>query len=235
MNWRFWRRKVERYVLMRRKEDGRGFEKVMDISSELADFDMFTQSEIFSSLTKGIYSLVSYREGRSGFKTVWGPAAFGGSQEEAEEMVRPREPREIDVAAQIERALAPLEKFKKVAEVYDKYFGRQAMVESIKTMRTEYDALGNIFGTGSKVSGEEAVVYEGKLPIWMHPKAVVGTIDQALDTIEKRAKKWGIIEEEGGPPREELLKLPPRPTTGTAVSFKSEDMKEGKEDEHGSD
>jgi hypothetical protein len=200
---------VETYVLKRQTETG-GMAKIADISPEQADLEVFSKSDLFASLAKGIYVLHAYSKGKSGFRVVWGPVAFGESQEAAEEMAEEkRKRRELSPEEAIQKALAPIEQIKKVADIYDKYFGRTALMENLKAARADFQELGSLFGGATKTS--EDVLYEGKLPVWMHPKAIVGTIDMALDTIERRGKTWGLIasEQQGG--GQELIKLPAKP------------------------
>lgn len=63
-------------------------------------------------------------------------------------------------------------------------------------------------------SGEELPEYEGKFPIWLHPKGVPKIVDESLSMVEKRFKRWGLIgvggEEEEGELMKDFPKKPPR-------------------------
>jgi hypothetical protein len=232
----FRRRVEETYVLKRQLGSG-GMAKVAEVAANEASLEEFMKTDLCASLTRGRYSVHAYKKGKSGFRVVWGPLALGRSEAEAEAMAAaPRIPREVDAAA-LEKAMKPILEAKKIVDAFDKTFGRGALLNSLKSLKAEYDELGGLFGTKQTTTADEPLQYEGKLPAWAHPKAVVGTVNQVLDTIETRGKRWGLIGEENQP-KEELLKLPERPTassTNREVAFKTEDMKDVEESDSRSD
>jgi len=84
------------------------------------------------------------------------------------------------------------------------------VLEILETLRSRYERLDRIFG--EKVKGTEQPIYEGKIPVWLHPHVIPELIDTSLDKVERRLEKWGLIESGAQPSQpEDLMKFPERP------------------------
>lgn len=77
------------------------------------------------------------------------------------------------------------------------------------------------FGYAPKgsVSGEVEPEYEGKFPIWLHPKGIPAIIDGVLGKIDERLTRWGFIGEQK--PTKKLLDLPEKPPPTKRLDLKS--------------
>jgi hypothetical protein len=199
-------RKKETYVLKRQRESG-GMAKIADVAANEAPLEEFTKTELYASLKRGAYVMHAYRKGKSGFRVVWGPLALGKS--EAEEVAKARaRVRKLSTEEIMQEALAPLQQMQEIAKVYDEHFGVPAFLRNVASAKARFNELDAVFS--GKPAAKDEAMYEGKLPIWMHPKAIVGTIDAAMNTVEKHLRRMGIVssEEEKA---EEILKLPDKP------------------------
>ena len=69
-------------------------------------------------------------------------------------------------------------------------------------------------------SGEAFPEYEGKLPIWMHPKGVPEMIDQGMEKVERRLEKWKLIPsgKKSVGKEESVFEMPPRPESSAKTA-----------------
>lgn len=81
------------------------------------------------------------------------------------------------------------------------------------------------------VSGEAEPEYEGKFPIWMHPKGIPAIVDGVLEQVDKRLAKWGLTGEEK--PKKKMLELPEKPVKTKRLDLSGIKKKEEKVEKGG--
>ena len=199
-----------RYILKRREASG-GMVKVTELQEPVSIDDLY------QSLAPGIYSLHSYRKGQTGFDVVWGPvevlgeepkertakvvrgSPFAGLREFAEEMKQVKE--DITVAFE---TLGPMAGFEKPGESKSK-----TILEQLKEAKTEQRELNELFPSSTTKSAD--IPISGSIPAALvyAPQA----IDQSMDAIEKRLRRWGLVEEEGvgAVGHREVIRMPEKP------------------------
>jgi hypothetical protein len=217
-----------KYVLTRKGAKG-GFEKVMDLAR------MMSPEELFPQLVPGVYVVHKYEKGSSGF-TESGPvfevtgdeakegvaqpvrgSPFAGLREFAEEMRQTKE----DLTVALE-TLAPMVGFVKPGESKQK-----SLIEQIKEAKADQQTLNDAFPLANTSS--QQIPISGSIP------AVVAyaptLIDQSMDSIEKRLKKWGLVEEAGAEAVEhkDVIKMPEKPTKAMEKKAEEETKKEESE------
>jgi ribosomal protein L12E/L44/L45/RPP1/RPP2 len=204
------------YVLVRRTAKG-GMQKVMPLAEPVSI------ENIYESLEPGTYALHKYMKGQSGFEELWihdvlgdekgkeetthtKTSPFAGLREYAQEMKAVR-----DDLTTVFETIGPMIGFQKVgataAEVKQK-----TLIEQLEEAKGDQEKLNKIFplaATGS--GGFEKIPISGSIPAMLAYAPQV--VDQALDMIEKRLTKMGLVEGEGVATKrqEEIIKLPPKP------------------------
>jgi len=200
---------VATYVLKRRVASG-GMEKVLELK-EPATID-----SLYETLSPGIYALHKYKKGQSGFEQLWqaevlgeepkeevakrtraGP--FAGLREFAEEMKQTKE----DLTVALE-TLAPMVGFVKPGELTQK-----TIVEQLREAKAEQKDLNDLFPSSTTKSAD--IPISGSIPAALVYAPQV--IDQSMDAIEKRLRRWGLVEEEGigAVEHKEVIKMPDKP------------------------
>lgn len=229
MKWKFWEKKEKvygeaNYVLKRQSEKG-GMEKVMNLA------DPAPIEEIYESLEPGTYALHKYMKGKSGFEVVWGPVEVAG--EKTQRAPRAEKPLVEEAAlpryVEMLRSLAVLkEKASLEYELVKGFFeggsggtrppegmSMEDWIDDLEQKR--FDRFAKMAGRygytrGESTSGEAMPEYEGKFPIWLHPKGIPMIVDESMEKIEKRLARWGMLgtgtQQESG---DELLKFPKKP------------------------
>lgn len=213
----FFRRKKEikveeqraKYVL--KKKTKAGWTKVMDLPK------MMSPDELYPALSPGVYVVHKYEKGASGF-TDSGPVFEVMGEEKKEEAVQPRTRsvfsglREMaedfkgmkEDLAVFFTTFGPIFGFKSAEEAKPK-----SLLEELKEARMMKEDLDKIFPSSTTKSQE--IPISGSIPAWMvyAPKVV----DESMENIEKRLRRWGVVEEAGGGIRGEgeFIKLPGRP------------------------
>jgi len=126
--------------------------------------------------------------------------------------------RPVDVIKSLNRALKSA---KSEYEELKKFFEARAVSEedifdAVTKAHDRWERLGKIFGAGERIKKSEEPIYEGKIPMWLHPKVIPGLAEEILDSIERRASRWGLISPEIE--EEELIKLPHEALTVVQVT-----------------
>jgi len=215
-----------KYILKRRVASG-GMTKV----SELAEPTPI--EELYESLTPGIYSLHKYQKGQTGFEPVWGPVEVLGDEQPGQEVTMAKRPSPFtglrewademkgaqeDLKAAFE-VLGPMAGYQKQGEG-----GGKSIVDQLHEAKEELKKLQEIFPSSTTKSQEIPV--EGSIPAALvyAPTA----IDQALDAVEKRLLRWGLVgeEEPGGVGGREVIKMPEKPRKAMEKKREAEDVKE---------
>ena len=216
-----------RYIL-KKQLPGQGMTKVAELK-EPTPID-----DLYQNLTPGIYSLHKYKKGQSGFEVEWGPvevtgeapvekaaptrraSPFAGLREYAEEMKAAKE----DLVVVLD-VLAPLAGFTKMGD--NSGAKPKTLLEEIREAKAQQKDLNEFFplsttGTG----GTQQIPISGTIPAWLAYTPQV--IDTAMDSVEKRLSKWGLVEAEGvgGSPKQEIIKLPEKPRAKTEEVAKGE-------------
>jgi len=212
-----------RYILKKRDKTG-GMVKV----SELAEPTPI--DDLYENLVPGIYSLHKYKKGQTGFEVVWGPvevlgeeapaastevrraSPFAGLRQYAEEMKQTKE----DLVASME-VLGPMLGYQKPGESKPK-----SLLDEIKEAKAQQKDLNEFFPLSTSKSQDIPIA--GSIPAYMVYAPQM--IDQAMDAVEKRLNRWGLIEgaAEGGAGAPEIIKLPDKPK-------RAEEKREEKETE----
>ena len=200
---------VATYVLKRRVASG-GMEKVLELK-EPATID-----SLYETLSPGIYALHKYKKGQSGFEQLWQAevlgeepkeevakrtraSPFAGLREFAEEMKQTKE----DLTVALE-TLAPMVGFVKPGELTQK-----TIVEQLREAKAEQKDLNDLFPSSTTKSAD--IPISGSIPAALVYAPQV--IDQSMDAIEKRLRRWGLVEEEGigAVEHKEVIKMPDKP------------------------
>lgn len=200
-----------RYIL-KKQLPGQGMTKVADLK-EPTPID-----DLYQNLVPGLYSLHKYKKGQSGFEVVWGPievtgetpkegavqparvgGPLSGLRQWAEEMKQTKE--DLAVVADV---LAPMMGYTKPGEVKQK-----TVIEQLKEAKTEQQTLNELFPLANTAS--QQIPISGSIPAALAYAPTM--IDQSLDAVEKRLRRWGLVEEEGVGEVEhkEIIKLPEKP------------------------
>jgi hypothetical protein len=220
---------VATYVLKRRTASG-GMEKVLELKEPA------TIESLYESLSPGIYCLHKYQKGQSGFDQLWQAevlgeepkegatrptlaSPFAGLRKYAEDMKAAQD----DLKATFE-VLGPMAGFKKAGESSE-----DEILNVLETAKKKKERYENLFP--SATTDSQKIPISGSIP------AVVAyaptLIDQSLDSVEKRLKKWGLVEEVGSETVEhkEIIKMPEKPKR--AMEKKAEEEAKKEEDEAG--
>lgn len=199
-----------KYVLKRKGAKG-GFEKVMDLTR------MMMPEELYPMLVPGFYVVHKYEKGASGFTEsgqvfeVIGDEAKEGSTQPtragplsglrqwAEEMKQTKE--DLAVVADV---LAPMMGYSKPGEVKQK-----TVIEQLKEAKADQRELNDLFPSSTTKSQD--IPISGSIPAALVYAPQM--IDQSLDAVEKRLKRWGLVEEEGigTVEHKEVIKMPDKP------------------------
>lgn len=236
VNWKFWKKgepkdgeKQVKYILKRRVASG-GMAKVLELNAPVKIDD------VYRHLEPGTYALHKYTKGQSGFESLWeheilgeeaptpgAPARraspFTGLRQYAEDMKGMKE----DIGVFLE-VFGPMAGYSKAGE------GKpQGLIEQLKEAREMKDTLEKIFPSSTTKSQDIPIA--GSIPAWMVFTPQV--IDQAMDSVEKRLHRWGVIEEAGlGEAKErEIIKLPEKPKAVRKEKPKPAEVEEIKEKE----
>ncbi len=205
----------------------------------IATYDSYkTPQDIVDSLMPGRYRLDGVKpNGR--FSTMWTigvPDASGVIPSTSVPASERRVSRSESSTVSVFDVLKQITKMKdELSEMYDvlgRILGKSSssdedLIRRLEGLKEKYERLDSLFG-GRKV--EQGPVYEGKIPMWLHPQVIKTVVELPFDVIEEKLKKWGFIQE--GVEQVEssgLIKIPPRPEEGE--EGESEGEESGKEEE----
>ena len=154
--------------------------------------------------------LHKYEKGRQGFVNAWGQileVKMPETDEVEEVEVSEKKPRRgKQYVANPFAALAALaqlgeqsEQLEKAYELLGRLLGRQSTLEdALKTVskfKKQFEEAAKIFGwtQGGSIKETEPIEYEGKVPIWLHPKVGPRLIREIRQELKEMFKELGLI------------------------------------------
>lgn len=199
-----------KYVLKRRDPKSGGMKKAMELA------EATTAEDLYPHLEPGIYSLHRYRKGLVGFEVVWGPIQVEGVVSgETATLKRTASP--LGALGQMLKDIKAFrEEGKEAYETLGMLFGGKGVttddvIDKWAELAEKKKKLDNMFPSASTKS--EEIPISGTIPaLAVYAPTMV---DRAMDAVEKRMIRWGLISKsEGGVPgleTENLIKLPDKP------------------------
>jgi hypothetical protein len=118
--------------------------------------------------------------------------------------------------------LAPMLGYQKPGEVK-----QRSLLDEIREARQQQKDLNEAFPLSTSKSQDIPIA--GSIPAWMVYAPQV--VDQAMDNVEKRLNRWGLIEgaAEGGAGAQEIIKLPDKPKKVEEKNVEKEEKEETSE------